>query len=128
MLWRLLVVAVRPLHLGAADPAPFGHPVLVMLSRLPVALEAVDGRGVDAFVLPGHDDVAEIAMPGHLVKVSRPGFALAQLARRGQAAAMAGVHVHVALAAPSGALLRGTLVLGKHPVDRSRGRIMAGRR
>src|SRR5436189_5706872 len=67
MLWRLLVVAVRPLHLGAADPAPFGHAVLVMLSRLPVTLEAVDGGAVD--VVHGLVGAVLVAEPGGVADV-----------------------------------------------------------
>jgi len=75
------------------------------------------GLGVEALVVLGHDDVAVAALPGHLVEVASPGFPVAQLARHRQAAAVAGIDVHVALGAPAGALLGRTLVLDEDAVD-----------
>jgi len=75
------------------------------------------GLGVDALVLLGDDDVAGVAVPGNLMQVAGAGLAAAELAGRGQAAAVAAVDVHVALRAPAGALFGRAVVFGEDTVD-----------
>lgn len=59
---------------------------------------------IPAFVLPTHDDLASFARPSDCVHMARPGLALAELARDGQAASVTVQNTHVAAAAPAGGL------------------------
>src|SRR5688572_4758101 len=94
------MMAVRPLLLAAADPAPLGQAVLVVLARLAVALEAVDGRPVD--VVDGFVGAVLVAEAGRVADVVLARLVEALPAVDGLVMDVVGADFLVALAAVAG--------------------------
>src|SRR2546428_5598896 len=91
------VMAVRPVHFLAADPAPLGLAVLVVLAGLAMAPQAVDRRPVD--VVDGLVAAVLVAEAGGVADVVLPGFVKAPQAVHRPAVDVIGADLLVALAA-----------------------------